>query len=567
MKKLLILPLILFFLSSGSALLAQQKVGSDEEVLKESKDIIGNLDSLMNLWYLKKTTPVKNRKSVNIYGFKPDEVPDYPDSVYISRLAKLESPLPYTYNDKVKAFINLYAMRKRDLVEKMLGLSEYYFPIFEESLDKHNMPLEIKYLSVVESALNPRAVSRVGATGLWQFMYATGRMYRLEVSSYVDDRKDPHHSTDAAALYLKDLYNTFGDWFLAIAAYNCGPGNINKAIRRSGGKRTFWEIYNYLPQETRGYVPAFIAATYVFTYHKEHNLFPQSSSLPSFVDTVFVDKDLDFKAVAQVLNVPVDVMRDLNPQYKLEKIPAHTKPYQLRLPSTKAYAFCQFKDSIYTCQERMHPGRLAETEIATRNYNNSDSNIRSAAKDNATGNKKSKVYYTVKAKDNITYIADWFDVDVVSIKRWNRLRSNSLALGRKLVLYVPADNYTHYRKINTMTLAQKRKLSIKEPIVSNPEPKLATNEKEKSKTTETVANNSEVTASADKSANKDKTVQDKNAAAKKTREEYYVVQKGDTLWSIAQRFPGVSVEDIKKVNNLTDHHSIKVGQKIKIQKG
>lgn len=566
MKKLLILPLILFFLSSGSTLLAQVKVGSDEEVLKESKDIIGNLDSLMNLWYLKKTTPVKNRKSVNVYGFKPDEIPDYADSIYVSRLAKLESPLPYTYNDKVKAFINLYAMRKRDLVEKMLGLSEYYFPIFEESLDKHNMPLEIKYLAVVESALNPRAVSRVGATGLWQFMYPTGKMYRLDVSSYVDDRKDPHRSTDAAAQYLKDLHNTFGDWFLAIAAYNCGPGNINKAIRRSGGKRTFWEIYNYLPQETRGYVPAFIAATYVFTYHKEHNLFPQTSSLPMYVDTVYVEKDLDFKAVAQVLQVPEEIMRDLNPQYKLDKIPARSKPYQLRLPSTKAYAFCQFKDSIYVCQERLNPGVKEETEIAGRYIDNSNNNNSTA--DNSSSGPKRKVYYTVKSRDNISYLADWFDVSISDIKRWNRLRSNTLALGRKLVLYVPAENYAYYKKINTMTVAQKRKLAIRESINSNPEPKVASNEvgKDKVKTAaSTTASSTAADKKAETTATQEKT--DKPKPQNNIKEEYYVVQKGDTLWSIAQRFPGVSVEDIKKVNNLTDHHSIRIGQKIKIQKG
>ncbi|MGZ5302957.1 MAG: lytic transglycosylase domain-containing protein, partial [Bacteroidia bacterium] len=236
MKKLFSLALLLVLMGSLSPAKAQNQNLPDD--VQQSGDILKNLDSLMKLWYLKNTTYNKAKKSENIYGYRADEVPTFSDSVYSSRIEKINSPLPYVYNDKVKGFINLYAVRKRQQVEKMLGLSEFYFPIYEEVLDKYNMPLEIKYLSVVESALNPRAVSRVGATGLWQFMYTTGIMYKLNVDSYVDDRKDPYESTEAAALFLKDLHNLFGDWFLAIAAYNCGPGNVNKAIRRSGGKRT-----------------------------------------------------------------------------------------------------------------------------------------------------------------------------------------------------------------------------------------------------------------------------------------------------------------------------------------
>jgi membrane-bound lytic murein transglycosylase D len=509
------------------------------EIVKESPGIIANLDSLVNLWYLKNTAPARARRSMNVYGFKPDYVPSYSDSVYVERISKMakESGLPYTYNPMVKAFIELYAVRKRDLVEKMLGLSDYYFPISEDAFIRYDIPIEIKYLSVVESALNAEAVSKANAVGLWQFMYPTGRLYRLNVSNYVDERKDPYKSTDAAAQYLKDLYNTFGDWFLALAAYNCGPGNINKAIRRSGGKKTYWEVYNYLPLETRGYVPAFIAASYVFAYHKEHNLYPQTINLPSLVDTVYVDKELDFTTICRTLNVQDAVLKNLNPQFKKYRIPAdEAHKFELRLPSAKASLFVQIKDSVYTCQRNMNmPVKKVYATAAESTAAAHNDSIRSgqAPPPPANNQNTQKVWisYTVKSRDKLSELSTLFNVGANYLVQWNGLRSTNLVPGRKLLVYVPAEKANYYRKINIATSAQKRRLlgypaeevKPKQAIVQKPQPQQP-----------------------------------------EGKLQYYVVQKGDTIWSIAQRFPGVSVDDIKRLNNLTEQ-SIKVGQKIKIQ--
>ncbi|MGZ5243595.1 MAG: LysM peptidoglycan-binding domain-containing protein [Bacteroidia bacterium] len=555
MKKLFSLALLLVLMGSLSPAKAQNQNLPDD--VQQSGDILKNLDSLMKLWYLKNTTYNKAKKSENIYGYRADEVPTFSDSVYSSRIEKINSPLPYVYNDKVKGFINLYAVRKRQQVEKMLGLSEFYFPIYEEVLDKYNMPLEIKYLSVVESALNPRAVSRVGATGLWQFMYTTGIMYKLNVDSYVDDRKDPYESTEAAALFLKDLHNLFGDWFLAIAAYNCGPGNVNKAIRRSGGKRTFWEIYPYLPQETRGYVPAFIAVSYVFQYHREHNLYPQTVNLPKMVDTVLVDKEVDFKAIASVLDVEMEMLRDLNPQYKKDVVPARNKPLFLRLPATKAYVFGGLKDSICSVYALACAPKQPAEKKAVANPNDTnikDQQIAQTQKGNKPDEKdedntnysKVKIRYTVKAGDNLGLVADWFDVSIYSLRRWNGLRGNKIAVGQRLNVMVPAEKKSYYAKINTMSKVQKSRLGkqhIAEPDAE--ETKVASKKPTETKTQKTPA---------------------RKPAASNQKIQYYVVQRGDTLWSIAQRFPGVTVEEIKRLNGIRDNRSLQLGQKLKIQK-
>ena len=243
------------------------------------------------------------------------QVPYFPDSVYLYRLDSLNSAITLSYNNIVRNFIELYTVKKRQQLATMLGLSEYYFPLFEEVLAANSMPLELKYLPVIESALNPVARSRARACGLWQFMYPTGKMYKLEINSYIDERYDPARATEAAICYLKDLYNIYGDWILVIAAYNCGPGNVNKAIRRSGGKKNYWDIYYHLPRETRGYVPAFIAAMYSFNYYKEHNIYPIESTLPRLCDTVIIEKALHFDQICKNMEVSVEELRDINPQY------------------------------------------------------------------------------------------------------------------------------------------------------------------------------------------------------------------------------------------------------------
>ena len=301
-----------------------------------------NLDSLMSLYMSKKylsmpgDCEMKNENPV----FTPEE--------YIDRLRRMPTVMEMGYNDIVQRFIDRYMARLRHSVSYMLGATNFYVPIFEEALEAYQVPLELKYLPVIESALNPRAVSRVGATGLWQFMLGTGKQYGLEVNSLVDERRDPVRSSYAAARYLRDLYRIFGDWNLVIAAYNCGPGNINKAIHRSGGEKDYWRLYPYLPAETRGYVPAFIAANYAMTYYCEHGICPMSTKLPLQTDTVVVNRDVHLEQIAKVLDLDIEMLRSLNPQYRRDIVPGATKSYAIRLPMADTGRFIDMQDSIYS---------------------------------------------------------------------------------------------------------------------------------------------------------------------------------------------------------------------------
>ena len=289
-----------------------------------------NLDSLLNLWYVNQSL----ESATDDYLAEADTlIPDFSDSVYMKRLAEIPTVVDLTYNRIVKNYINVYSRKRREQVRVMLGLSEYYFPRFEEIFDLYGVPYEIKYLSVIESALNPRAVSRVGAVGAWQFMYSTGKAYGLTINSLVDERRDPIAASHAAAKFLADLYEIYHDWTLALAAYNCGPGNVNKAIRRSGGKRNFWDIYYYLPRETRGYVPAFIAATYTMNYYEEHLITRAPLSLPRVCDTMMVYEPVHLKQVAEVLQIPIGLLRDINPQYRVDIVPGTSKQgYAIAIP-------------------------------------------------------------------------------------------------------------------------------------------------------------------------------------------------------------------------------------------
>jgi membrane-bound lytic murein transglycosylase D len=338
----------------------------DDTVKISSKEFQANLDSLLNNFFVSQSLKVNLNSLYPAQNMDKDIIPQFSDSVYIQRLQSLPSIIDMTYNEKVRAFIELYVNKKRKHVKVMLGLSEYYFPIFEEILDKQGLPQELKYLTIIESALNPRATSRVGASGLWQFMYTTGKIYDLQVNSLVDERRDPIKASYAAASYLKDLYGIYKDWTLAIAAYNCGPGNVNKAIKRSKGKTNFWEIYDYLPAETRGYVPAFIAANYMMNYYKEHNLFPQKIDFPTLTDTVMVDADLNLKDVSEALDLPLQQLRDMNPQYKNDIIPGNSESYSLKLPVNLVTTFIEMEDSISL---KSKESMIKYTEIAPhKNY-------------------------------------------------------------------------------------------------------------------------------------------------------------------------------------------------------
>jgi membrane-bound lytic murein transglycosylase D len=327
-----------------------------EEVIEFPEAMTYDLDSLLNL-YMSKTYLEEddcNMRDIN---------PVYSKEDYINRLLRLPTVMEMVYNEVVQKFIDRYSGRLRHSISYMLGASNFYIPIFEEALEAYQLPLELKYLPIIESALNPKAVSRVGASGLWQFMIGTGKQYGLQVNSLVDERRDPIKSSYAAARYLSDLYKIFGDWNLVIAAYNCGPENINKAIRRSNGNKDYWEIYPYLPKETRGYVPAFIAANYIMTYYSLHNICPMSTRLPAKTDTVMVNKNVHLEQVAEVIGINIDLLRSLNPMYRRDIIPGATEPYALRLPLTEVGKFIDLQDSVYNYKVDELLNKRSEVEI------------------------------------------------------------------------------------------------------------------------------------------------------------------------------------------------------------
>lgn len=341
----------------------------NEEVIEFPEAMTYDLDSLLNL-YMAKTYLDENDCNMR------DENPTYTKEEFVERLSRIPTVMEMAYNDVVQKFIDRYSGRLRRSISYMLGASNFYMPIFEEALEMYQLPLELKYLPIIESALNPTAVSRVGASGLWQFMIGTGKQYGLQVNSLVDERRDPVKSSYAAARYLKDLYRIFGDWNLVIAAYNCGPENINKAIRRANATtaksqdgetapviKDYWHIYPYLPRETRGYVPAFIAANYIMTYYSQHNICPMSTRLPAKTDTVMVSRNLHLEQVAEVVGINIDLLRSLNPMYRRDVLPGATEPCALRLPQTEVGKFIDLEDSVYNYKSDELFNKRTEVEV------------------------------------------------------------------------------------------------------------------------------------------------------------------------------------------------------------
>lgn len=462
-------------------------------------DMEQNYDQLLSTWS-------KNVKYADDCHSNSDMAVTFEDSVYIRRLYSLPTKMELVFNPVVRNYIEMYAGRRRNQVSYMLGEGKYYFPLFEEALDREGIPLELKYLPVIESALNPIARSRVGATGLWQFMASTGKMYDLEINSLVDERRDPAKSTNAAARYLKDLYGIYGDWNLVIAAYNCGPGNVNKAIRRSGGQTDYWAIYPYLPRETRGYVPAFIAATYIMNYYNDHNICPVECTNPASMDSLVINKNVHFQQIADVINVSVEDLRQYNPQFKSDIIPGEYKGYALNLPIQKLSAFIDNSETIYTYkyEELMPHRKVAGLDVV----GGSSSNAKS-------------VTHRVRKGDTLAKLASRYGVSSNQIKSWNGLSSNRLTVGRRLKIYRETQQNTEEQSANAQLASY------------------------------TGGSSGNVSGTTTKTE-------------AKTVTTYYKVRRGDTWAGVAKK-NGATIAQIKQWNNIKNN-SLIAGKSLKIQK-
>ena len=375
-----------------------------------------------------KLYPVVSQGDLNIYGFEDNDVPVYADSVMAYRLSLLESEIPLPFNEYVKPYINLYTIRKRNLSSKILAWSKYYFPMFEEALDRANMPLELKYLAVIESALNPMATSPVGAAGMWQFMAPTGRMYGLRTTAIYDERRDVQKSTEAAIKYLRNSYRMYGDWLLVIASYNCGPGNVNKAIRKAGGIKNFWAVQRYLPGETRGYVPAFIAAAYMMNYASEHNLYPaENMNIEFHTDTIHVDASYNLSLLANSLDMTLEELLAYNPALRRSVVPFGIDKVTLTVPYNKAVKFASINDTSF--KQNSNEQLLAmNRQIAI------EKKQQLAA--NSSNKKKTTNTRTVSVKrgDSLGKIANKYNVSEKDLKRWNKIKGNRINSGQKLII-------------------------------------------------------------------------------------------------------------------------------------
>ena len=393
----------------------------NEELIEFPEAMTFDLDSLMGL-YMSKTY-----LSTGDCNMK-DENPTFTPEEYIERLRRMPTIMEMGYNEIVQRFIDRYMGRLRHSVSFMLGAANFYVPIFEEALEAYQVPLELKYLPVIESALNPKAVSRVGATGLWQFMLGTGKQYGLEVNSLVDERRDPVRASYAAARYLRDLYRIFGDWNLVIAAYNCGPANINKAIHRANGEKDFWKIYPYLPRETRGYVPAFIAANYVMNYYCEHNICPMRCQLPPNTDTVMVSRNIDLRQIAAVLNIDIEQLRSLNPMYRRDLVPGLTAPSPIRMIPADIARFIDMQDSICAYRAKDYITKRSEVEVDDKPTFVSKHSKTTRRKGKAAGARK----VTVRRGDTLGAIAKRNGVSVRQLRRLNGIKGNNIRAGQKI---------------------------------------------------------------------------------------------------------------------------------------
>lgn len=520
---------------------------------------------------------------------------ELPTELLKQRLAAMnqKSPFEIQYNQGLENIIKSFLKNRKKSFSRLMALSEYYFPIFEDAFAKQNVPLEIKYLAVVESALNPKAVSKMGATGLWQFMYGTGKQYALKIDSYIDERSDPLKATAAASEYMTKMFNIFGDWELVLASYNSGPGNVTKAIRRSGGKTKYWDIRNYLPKETQGYVPAFLATMYLFEYHKEHGINPERAVVKNFeTDTVAVKNQMSFKQLADLLDMPQSQIQLLNPSYKMGVVPFYQgEQHFIRLPKDKVATFVSNEEQIYAYVKYDAEMKSSNSRLAVKYAPKAKPAAKAILKPIGTDNSDFE-FYKVKKGDNLGAIASKYNVSISELKNWNNLKTNAVAIGRSLKIksdepspsaikanaivdkkeeaiasadekdkptavdmdyvVVAGDNLGSIAKKFGTTIAELKELNnltsnniglgrtliISKAAVVIEEP-----------TSTAIASNSVDTFK-------------KKAPSKNVSEDYYV-KKGDPLYSISKKYPGVTISDIKKWNGIKDE-DIKPGMKLKI---
>jgi len=505
MKKTITTLVTLFF---STLLFAQEIEFSLEEDLQQGQDtiefqdnILKDMDALLDLWYIKKQT---GSMTTGILSDNSEE-DCLVDAVVINRLQNLQTIIPLCFNRDIRNKIELYVCKRQRTSSIILGLSQYYYPWMREIFDKYEVPEELIYLTIVESALNPVAVSRAGATGIWQFMYATGKAYQLEVNTFVDDRRDPFKATDAAARHLRDLHNIFNDWGLAISAYNCGAGGVRKAIARSGGKTDFWSVKPFLPRETQNYFPYYVAALYLVNYHLEHGIPFAELTIPFAVDTVMVKKELHLQQVAEVLEIDLEELKILNPQYKRLVVPAYSHPYPIRLKHADILRFIELEDSIYHYKhgEFFYPMKVYEGLFTGIPVNSSD---------------YKKVYHTVKQGENLGSVAGKYGLSVFEIKKMNNLSSNSVKSKQKLLV-----GYEYLKQPQDTTKSQNQNVNLqvqKQNAVVIPKP-------------------------------------DENSLT------VYTIQKGDTLSVIAARY-GTTVRKICEHNNIQSTSTLNIGQKLRI---
>ena len=489
------------------------------------------MDSLLNVWYVKRDMASQN----SVLSKLVDDTTRYEhnDSLIFKRLSDIHTPIQVAYNDKVKRFIELYSVQRQRSSSVILGLAQYYYPWMKAVFDKYNLPEELVYITIIESALNPTAVSPAGATGIWQFMYGTGKLYGLEVDSYVDDRRDPYKATEAAARHFRDLYNIFGDWGLAISAYNCGAGNVRKAIQRSGGKTDFWGVYPYLPRETQNYFPAFIGAMYMMTYHNLYGIQPAKITIPCDVDTVMINKETHFMQIANVLGVSYDEIKSLNPQYKKDIIPAFTKSMPVRLRSNDLLRYIAMSDSVskYNYDTYFNPTKNLNQIAATEGTVTEDGMM--------IVQKTPNKYHVVKKGETLGKIAAKYHTTVASLKSLNHLHTTSLRVGQKLLV--------------------KKGTTVKVP---NPNAKTAKD------STNAIANNAKdsVTTTCDSTAAATSAnSQPEIKPVPQAQPDYtsYTIRQGDTLCSIARRY-NTTPSEIAQCNNLANKDALRIGQKLKI---